>query len=773
MRSNSKRLLLWGVFILFCAGLLIQQTVMQDKLPIETNILALLPKDQQDKVAQQAFEQIADNINNRVVFLIKGKDKDNLVKAASYFNDALTAIGLFAHVESKISENQQQAWGSLYFPYRAQLLSEQDKSNLAQAPDERVTHVIEQIYNPFSGVSGGELKSDPFLLFRDFLSARNTSDGHFSLYQNYLLSQVGDDLYLIIQADLAGDAFDSRLQSLLPQLQILEADVEQLFHVKLLHTGSLFYAAHGAESAKSEISTIGVGSLIGIILLLLFVYRSSLPLMLALLSIGCGLLVAFVTTVLVFGKVHLFSLVFGASLIGVSIDYAFHYLTERLAEQNKWDPDFALKQIFNAISLGLVTSLIGYLGLLIAPFPGLQQLSLFSIVGLLSAYLTVVLCYPALARSPSKTKLPNLRLLTAWLALWQHKSLRVALPSVLIIFAFIGLTKITFNDDIRQLQTMPEDLKAQEHTIKDITGVGNNQRLLLVKANSEELLLQRLEQLSAQFNEWKTQGFIKSVQSVSQFVPSLKTQQENYQLVETLYQQQGESLSNKLNLTEAIEFKQSFKPLLVSDYLMSPVSEPLGFLWLGDISGYYASVIILSDVTNPATDPQLVAHYIEQQADVQVLDKAAEISAIFSHYRLFIGEMLLAVYFLIGLLLAWHYGVKKACKVMTPPLIAGVAALAITAVFAIPITIFNLLALLLVLGIGIDYTLFFAEQKNTINSENTFLAITLSAITTVLSFGLLALSETQAIYGFGVTVLTGIIIAWLLAPLAMNKGTKK
>ena len=431
MRSSSKRLLLWSLFVFVCGLMLVQQTLLQSKSPIETNILALLPKNQQDEVAQYGFEQIADNINNRVIFLIKGKDKDNLIKAAENFTKVIVPIGLFTSIESTISENQQQAWGSLYFPYRAQLLSDADQENL-KTPETRVNHVIQQLYNPFSGVSGSELKSDPFLLFRDFLSARNTSKSNFSLYNNYLVSEVENDLYLLIQADLAGDAFDNKLQSLLPLLDHAEADIEEQFHVKLLHTGSLFYAAYGTESAKGEIGTIGVGSLIGILLLLLIVYRSTLPLLLALLSIGCGLLVAFVATVLVFGEIHLFSLVFGASLIGVSIDYAFHYLTERLVHQENWNPDFALKEIFNAITLGLVTSLIGYLGLLIAPFPGLQQLSLFSIVGLFSAYLTVVLCYPALARTPSTTKKPNLLILDRWLGLWKCKRLRIVLPSVLI-----------------------------------------------------------------------------------------------------------------------------------------------------------------------------------------------------------------------------------------------------------------------------------------------------------------------------------------------------
>jgi predicted exporter len=764
MSSISKPLFLWSFFILLCALVGIQQTLFQDEFPVETNILALLPDNQQDVIAQQAFQQIAENINNRVVFLLEGTDKDQLVLAAEHFSKQLPQLSLFSNIESQMADVEQQAWASLYFPYRAQLLAEQNKQQLQRNPEARVNHVIQQVYNPFSGVSGGELKSDPFLLFRDYLSSRNSSDGHFSLYQNYLLSEDQGHFYIVIQANLAGDAYDSQLQAKIPALQMLEDDVEQMFHMKLLHTGTIFYATYGTESAKSEIGTIGVGSLIGVVLLLLFVYRSTLPLVLALFSISCGLLVAFVVTILVFGKVHIFSLVFGASLIGVSIDYAFHYLTERLVNKDNWDARLALKHIFNAISLGLVTSLIGYLGLLIAPFPGLQQLSLFSVVGLISAYLTVVLCYPALTKKPSKTNVPNLAVLNLWLRLWENSTVRIAVPSVLVVLALVGLTQITFDDDIRQLQAMPSDLKTQEQQIKSITGVGQQQTLLLVKADNEELLLQRLEQLSTQFKQWKAAGDLKNVQLISQFVPSIKRQKANYQQIASLYQHQGEALAKKLNFSDPISFDATFKPLLIEQYLNSAVSKPLGFLWLGQIAGKTVSVVVLSDVQNP----QLIENLLNNNADLSVLDKASEISAIFANYRLFISEMLAAAYFAIALLLLWRYGAKLAFKVLTPPFIAGLVALAITVVFAIPITIFNLLALLLVLGIGIDYTLFFAEQKAHTKSENTLLAITLSAITTVLSFGLLALSETQAIHGFGVTVFTGIVVAWLLAPLAMQ-----
>lgn len=765
MLLSFKLALLWLGIILFAAFALVQQTLLRADLPIETNILALLPENQQDPFAQQAFTQVSLNINNKVVFLLSNKDKTKLVTAASEFSEKLLSTNLFSGFSAQLNNAEQQAWAKLYFPYRAQLLNNQQKERLQQAPEKQVIKVLQQVYNPFSGVTGRELENDPFLLFRDYISSQSDNSSNFSLYQGYLITEYQGKQYLIIRADLAGDPYDTQLQTRLANLTKLEESIKAKFHVELLHTGTLFFAAYGTQSAKAEISTIGVGSLLGVVLLLLIVYRSALPLALALLSISNGLLVAFVVTVAVFGKVHLFSLVFGASLIGVSIDYAFHYLTERLVVKDNWQPQVALKHIFNAITLGLLTSLIGYLGLLIAPFPGLQQLSLFSVIGLLGAYLTVICWYPWLAKSASKTEVPELRFISLWLRLWQNSKLRLFLPSLLLLLSAVGFYNVHFDDDIRQLQALPDHLKVQDAKIKNITGIGQDPLLLLVKAENNEALLQRLEGVSKQLTQWKKQGFLLNYQSISQYVPSQKKQKENFFLVKSLYQSQADNLAAKLNFSKPFTFTRQFNPLLVDDYLASPVSDSLGFLWLTQINNKSAAIIVLNQVNNK----KLVTEYINANDDLTILDKATEISAIFADYRVHISKLLIAAYLVISFLLIWRYGLKLGFQVVIPPLIAACVGLAVTSVVGIPITIFNLLAVILILGIGIDYTLFFAEQQEGVATKNTLLAITLSAITTILSFGLLALSETQAIHGFGITVLTGIIVAWLLAPLANSR----
>ncbi|MBD1575178.1 MMPL family transporter [Vibrio sp. S11_S32] len=789
--NKSKTLALsWLVMVLLLCVALTWQ-LSRTSSPIETNIMALLPKDKQDPSSQFAFDNIATSMSNKVIFLVGSQNKSNAIAAASELTKKLDDLSLFSHIQGKMGQDSQQAWGKFYYPNRFQMLTSTQRKQLQTSSAKQTQHVIQSVYNPFSGVTGAELQNDPFLLFRDFLTQLSANSGNFVLSNGFLTAQYQGKTYALINAELKGSPYALDLQSKLPALNALQHQIEQSFtpasseknassKVEILHTGVIFYAAHGTESAKSEISTIGVGSLIGIILLILFIYRSITPLNLALLSIACGLLSAFVVTVSVFGKVHLFSLVFGASLIGVSIDYAFHYLTDRLAAGKNWDSQQGLRHIFISISFGLITSLIGYLGMLVAPFPGLQQLALFSAVGLCAAYASVVCWYPILASTPSKvSKLPLTQAMSWWLELWHKRSVRIGLPLTLFIMIALGLSQATYNDDIRQLQALPVQLKQQENSIKAISGIENGQQMLLVKAKNEQALLQRLEQVSKQLDGFVTQDKLQGYQSLTQYIPSALTQHQNYQLSQQLYAQQGAKLKQSLKLRQKIEFDAQFKPVTVNDFLASPISDPVRFMWLGKIEGQQSAVVRLTGLKDAA----FIQRYANSQSNLTYLDKTDDISRLFGLYRERVAELLALASAIIFMVVALRYGVKQGIKIMIPPLIAGGAGIAVTVLTGTPLNLFNLLALILILGIGIDYTLFFAEYSRakiastTISHSqplhSTLLAISLSGLTTLLSFGLLALSDTQAIHSFGITVLFGIIVCWLLAPLAMKVSASK
>ncbi|MDW2147103.1 MMPL family transporter [Vibrio sp. 378] len=755
--------LVWLNLVVLAGALLLKQWVWSAESPIETNILKLLPKNQQNPVAEQAFESVSASMSDKVIFVITAPDKNALFAAATEFDKGLRQSNHFRDVVGKISPQEQQAWASYYFKHRFQLLTPEQRERLSQNPEQQVQHVIQSLYNPFSGVTGQELQNDPFLLFRDYLSQVTQQSSSFRLDNGYLSVEKDGAQYLLITAELKDSPYSLTGQLAVPDIQALEQSVAQKYGAKVAHTGVLFYANFGTQSAKSEISTIGVFSLLGIIALLVLVFRSVMPLSLALLSITIGLLVALSVTAWIFGKVHLFSLVFGASLIGVSIDYAFHYLTERLAAGNEWDSEQGLKHIFIAITLGLITSLIGYLGMLVAPFPGLQQLALFSSIGLIAAYITVVAWYPILARNPSRTisTLPGQSLLAKWLTLWNQPRIKVGLPMLCVVASGFFLLQLNYDDDIRLLQTMPNDLKQQETLITTLSGMQSSQQMLVVTADDDENLMKKLESLTPTLEAWKADSTIESYQSLSRYLSSVERQQQDYQLIRDLYATQSSPLASGLGLSKKPKMDADFIPVTVEQYLQNPVSAPVRFLHLGKIKEKSATVVVL----NQLQDSAVVKAFAKSQSDVVYLNKAEEISALFGEYRIKIMELLAAASALIFLVLIKRYGLQHSWRVLLPSLIACACGLATAVAMGTTLNLFNLLGLVLILGIGIDYTLFFAEKAR---SVSTLLAITLSAMTTVLSFGLLSLSQTHAIHSFGITVLSGIFVAWLLSPIAIK-----
>ena len=63
---------------------------------------------------------------------------------------------------------------------------------------------------------------------------------------------------------------------------------------------------------------------------------------------------------------------------------------------------------------------------------------------------------------------------------------------------------------------------------------------------------------------------------------------------------------------------------------------------------------------------------------------------------------------------------------------------------------------------GVDYGIFLLEHPG---DNSAWLAITLASTSTLLGFGLLALSSTPALSAFGLTMLLGGLIIWGITPL--------
>ena len=155
----------------------------------------------------------------------------------------------------------------------------------------------------------------------------------------------------------------------------------------------------------------------------------------------------------------------------------------------------------------------------------------------------------------------------------------------------------------------------------------------------------------------------------------------------------------------------------------------------------------------------------------QWVDTVEEISSILGRYRTYMGWVIVLSYFVVYVLLYWRYG-GAAWRVLAPIALASVATLALLGIAGQSLQLFHVLALMLLLGVGVDYGIFFQDHPGRSDPVG-WLAVALSALSTLLSFGLLSLSKTPALQAFGLTILIGTFTVCLIVPCFGYENQRK
>jgi predicted exporter len=738
---------------------------------IEHSLAALVPPVGEDPATRHALDEFTRRLERQVTLAVAHADQATAREAAGWLAQALAQLPAMSSVRNPVMERDQRAWPAFYAPFRWQLLAREPQRLLEQNQGtEWRRHVLALVYNPFAGVSGAELADDPFLLLRHFLLERGGEAG-FAASGGWAARQdFAGRWHVRIMGELGADPYDIVMgQAFLADIEALESRLASHFPgATLLRQGAVFHAGTASRRAQFEVSTIGLGSLLGVILLNLYVFRHILPLALTVLSIGGGLVAATAVTLWLTGPLHLFTLVFGTTLIGVTEDYSSHFLCHHARRGVGEDGAATLQRILPALVMSLATTLLAYLALLLTPFDVLRQLTVFSVSGLAVSFLIVALWFPVLGAPLRPRPLPGVRLAERWLGVWRRADNRYRwLPLVLLAaLALPVATGLRARDDIRELQSVRPGLARQEQAMTALFGGGGSTRIVLVRGADTETLLQRMEAVTARLEDAAAADELGGYLALSAFVPSERRQRENFALVQQRLLRPGAGPQAQVfGLTAGAasgQRKTPFTPLRFAAWLSSPVSEGLRLLWQDSGADGQFAVVPLREIKAP----EAVRARLNGLEGVSYVDRPGEISTHFREYRLRVAVLLVVAAALTFLLLVWRYGWGRALRIQSPCLVAALCALAALRLAGLPFNLFSVLALLLVLGMGIDYTLFFVETRR--ETSVTWLSVSLACATTTLSFGLLAFSSTPAIANFGIVVGAGVLTAYLLAPLALE-----
>jgi predicted exporter/lauroyl/myristoyl acyltransferase len=247
----------------------------------------------------------------------------------------------------------------------------------------------DQLASSMSPETIGRLSYDPFGLTQ--LPDRVASAAPaFGQEQDAFSSAEGKFRLLFIQAALELRTYRD-CEEWLGQIRqwAREATAGESSGIQLAYTGRPAFVAEVARGMQHDMTLSVVGTAVIIAILFWLAHRRILPMLwlLVLLALVLGCTLAFAG--LIFGSINVVSMGFAAILLGLAVDYAVVHYQEALAH-----PGLSIPQIRRAIAPSIlwaaVTTIAAFLALNFGGLPGLAQLGTMVGVGVALAALIMV-----------------------------------------------------------------------------------------------------------------------------------------------------------------------------------------------------------------------------------------------------------------------------------------------------------------------------------------------------------------------------------------------
>jgi predicted exporter len=546
--------------------------------------------------------------------------------------------------------------------------------------------------------------------------------------------------------------------------------VNGLADASLQIAGPGVFAVHARTTIKAEVARLSMISTLGIVAVLFFAYRSLTLISLGLLPVVSGALAGIVAVSLAFGTVFGITVGFGSALIGEAVDYSIYYFVQ----SERGDAAAWRSRFWPTIRLGVMTSICGFGVLLGSGFPGLAQLGLYSLTGLLTAAAVTRFVLPQLV--PANTPQRELGGLgEAFLRLTGPLE-RLRWPLVLLASAAATLLFVDrdelWNRELSALSTATAEDLATDAALRADAGAPDARLLIVVTAADRELALQAAERAGAQLDGLVAAGVIGGYDTPARFLPSEATQE-----------------ARRASLPTAAELRQRLPLALADSPLAASKLEP--FLrdveaartapTLGPEALRGTSLALAVDtlllprpagwsVLLPVRPPPgeglrtLDADALRSAlagSGALFIDMKSELDALYAHYLNEAKLLALAgLAAIVGLLAVALRSPRRVLAVVAPLLLAVLVVTASLHLAGQRLQLLHLIGMLLIVAIGSNYALFFERLGSRLQHEPRAVASLLVAcLTTAIGFGTLATSQVPVLQALGITVGPGAVLA--------------
>ncbi len=659
---------------------------------------------------------VRERSSNVVPVIVSSQDFAAARSAAESLADRLSADDCVS-VRCRLAGDEMAAILDVFSSRCAGLASERDASMLTTTEGRsRLARAAARKYysSPIPPLFAPA--KDPFCLADGFVASLPRSVSGWGLKEGVLAAEQNGVSHVLVSMTLkrsvADDAdalvaFRARLRSAIDGERLRHAEVEYSVCGVPMHT------AAAAGRCKWEIGWLTCVSLLFIAMLSALVFRSVkwIPLLVStfLVAASAG---AFVL-VLCFSSIHVMSLVLGTTVLGLVVDYSFHWLLQQGRR----------REVVWGLLVSFATTEISFLPLVLSTLPILRQSFVFLGVGLASALAFVLLAYPS--QEPSGVERSGV---APHCGLGRCVVLLRALLLIVLAAAVFGLSRVRFATDPQDLYRPDAEIAAAERLFAELGGTADGKGGFVVTSGSDDLetLLEREAAV----------GLPESVPCASRVLLPLSRRLANVSLEDRLREEQGERQCELLGLAA-----------------LPGIERPLPWQW--------------EDVPQPFVGSLVVGNSLVARVTAEPKGPLPE-GVVFCRPKETIGRILsdwtsearnrLCVSFLLMfVVLAVFFG-RSALAVSFPSVFAVCVVWGAISLSGASVNLFHVLACFLLVGMSVDYTVFLRS-----GGRDALKPVLCSLLTSMVGFGALAFVSFPVVSAFGKVLGIGLPTAFLCA----------
>lgn len=768
----ARPVLLWLLGLALCATLALRAHYSAD-------MSAFLPRN--PTPAQQLLvEQLTEGVLSRLLLVgIEGGTPSERADLSRALAKRLEDGGLFISVRNGdaavLARDREILFSNRYLLSPAVSPERFSSAGLRTA----VEASIDLLASPAGMMLKGLLGHDPTGEMMEMIGTLDTGGSPASQHGAWA-SRDGRRAILMLQTRAAGSDTDAQAAA----IARIHADFAELPKAspdtRLLLSGAAVFAVNSRAAIESEAVRLTTISTAAVICLLLLIYRSVTAVVLGLLPVATGALAGIAAVALGFGSVHGLTIGFGTTLIGEAVDYTIYYFVQSDGEdgEGRW-----MERFWPTIRLGVLTSVFGFASLLFSGFPGLAQLGLYSIAGLVTAAAVTRFVLPHLR--PTSFHIRDIAPLgRAMAGFWgQLSRLRLAIPLLAIAASVVLVTHRDqiWSSGLSGLSPVSSADQALDQSLRADLGAPDLRYLVVLKAANREAGLLAAEQAGMRLTTLVEAGALGGFESPARFLPSEATQRARQQSLPA-----RDELARRLNtaldgLPLRADKLGAFlddvdaarrQPLLTPESLRgSTLALAVDSLLLERPQGWTVLMPLRAPAGDTPLDPARIQAALAGSGALFV-DIFGESNHL---YQAYLDEaILLSLAGCLAIVLLMAVTLRqpgRLIRVLIPLVATELIVMAGLALTGQRLTLLHLIGMLLIVAVGSNYALFFDRaDSNPGDDPRTLASLLLANLATVIGFGALAFSPVPVLKAIGITVGPGAVLTLMISAMLARKN---